>query len=111
MGVKATPPRDHSPESHLPGLAASPARIRRDPQRLAAGLLGQEGELTHGAADEGPQVDGGALGLATAACWQQEEESGQDHTLELHAVAEGRGVKGWESQDGGTVLEARSPSS
>lgn len=45
-------------QPHLPGLAAPPAGVGGDVQAPAAGLLGQEGELPHGAADEPPQVDG-----------------------------------------------------
>jgi len=85
-------------QPHLPGLAASPARIRRHPQPLAAGFLGQEGELAHSAADKGAQVDGRCLEHAAAAGQQQEKQSGQEHAVELHAEAEGREVEGGERQ-------------
>lgn len=68
-GGSSTPGCGCQPQAqpHLPGLAASPARVRRHPQPPATGFLGQEGELSHGTADEGPQVDGGGLERAAAA--------------------------------------------
>lgn len=80
-------------DSHLPGLAASPACIRGDPQCLAARLLGHEGELTHGTTDEGAQVNSRGL-RASMASRQQEEQSTQGHTGELHSEVEGRGGLG-----------------
>lgn len=97
MPVPASHPQPQA-QPHLPGLAASPARVRRDPQRPAAPFPGQEGELSHSAADEGPQVDGGGLGRTVTAGQQQQQERPQDHTVELHAEAEGREAEGWESQ-------------
>lgn len=52
--VGASQPPAAPGQPHLPGLAASPARVRRDPQRPAAAFPGQEGELTHSTANEGP---------------------------------------------------------
>lgn len=97
MSVPASHPQPQA-QPHLPGLTASPARVRRHPQPLAAGFLGQEGELAHSAADEGAQVDGGGLECTVTARQQQEKQSTQDHAVELHAEAEGREVEGWESQ-------------
>lgn len=95
--VPASHPRPQA-QPHLPGLTASPARVRRHPQPPAARFLGQEGELTHSAADEGAQVNGRGLEHPAAAGQQQEKQSTHGHAAELHAEAEGREAEGWERQ-------------
>lgn len=47
---------------YLPGVAAPPTGLRGDAQALAAGLVGHEGELPHGAASEA--VEGAGQGDA-----------------------------------------------
>lgn len=47
---------------YLPGVAAPPTGLRGDAQTLAAGLVGHERELPHGAASEA--VEGAGQGDA-----------------------------------------------
>lgn len=97
-GAGASHPPSAPAQPHLPGLAASPARICCHPQPPAARFLGQESELAHSTANEGPQVDGRGLEHDAAASQQQEKHSAQDLVVELHTEAEGREAEGWESQ-------------
>lgn len=43
---------------YLPGVAAPPAGLCGDAQSFAAGLLGHEGELTHGTSSETMKIAG-----------------------------------------------------
>lgn len=101
----STTPRDvgasHPPSApaqpYLPGLTASPACVCCHPQPSASRFLGQESELTHSTANEGPQVNGRGL-KHDAAASQQQKHSAQYLVVKLHTEAEGREAEGWESQ-------------
>lgn len=60
-------------------MAAPPTGLRGDAQTLAAGLVGHEGELAHGAASE--SVEGAGQGHAHGGCPDdQEQKEGTVHT-------------------------------
>lgn len=64
---------------YLPGVAAPPTGLRGDAQTLAAGLVGHEGELPHGAASEA--VEGAGQGDARRERpGDQEQEEGAVHS-------------------------------
>lgn len=63
---------------YLPGVAAPPTGLGGDAQAPAAGLVGHEGELAHGAASE--SVEGAGQGHAHGGCpGNQEQEDGTVH--------------------------------
>lgn len=84
LGIIATGNIGDFSDSHLPGVTAPPAGLGGDAQPLAAGLLGHEGELPHGAAPE--TVEGGCHGNAHRGCpGNQEDEEGEGGRVEMHA--------------------------